>query len=391
MKIWLVLLVGLLFLLVIVLAPVPIPPYLDFQVLYHANLGLLRGITLYDHAGQVEMIAQLAQVAPEQVYVLPFPYPPWYALSTVWLASLPIETAARLWFGLNVMMLLVSVWLLTEGWQPIKRLASFVIAALFPAALGGLFVGQYDFPVLLGAAWMAYALPREKAIQTAIAAALLTLKPHLGLPILLIVTIYLWLRRDPFGRRALKAILLAAIILFAIGFLASPLWPLDYFHSLTGYKADISECQQCNNAAMDLANWLGGGFNQLLWFAAVLLILLTGWLIWQWGRLALHPVWLLSAAVLLTLFGSPYLLNYDYVLLLVPLFLLAGAARQVDWIALALAYLLPLVSLLAGLGTKGNFALVLSVLLLIVAHTARLKQIATAQPGLLEAVADKAR
>ena len=391
MKIGLVLLVGLLFLLVIVLAPVPIPPYLDFQVLYHANLGLLRGITLYDHAGQVEMIAQLAQVAPEQVYVLPFPYPPWYALSTVWLARLPIQTAARLWFGLNVIMMLVSVWLLTEGWQPIKRLASFVVAALFPAALGGLFVGQYDFPVLLGAAWMAYALPREKAIQTAIAAALLTLKPHLGVPILLIVAVYLWLRRDPFGRSALKAILLVAIILFAIGFLASPLWPLDYFHSLTGYKANISECQQCNNAAMDLANWLGGGFNQLLLFAAVLLILLTGWLIWQWRRLALHPVWLVSAAVLLILFGSPYLLNYDYVLLLVPLFLLAGAARPLDWIALALAYLLPLASLLAGLGTKGNPALVSSVLLLIMAQTARVRQIAGAQPGLLEAVPDKAR
>ncbi|MGE5073918.1 MAG: hypothetical protein ACM3MF_10865, partial [Anaerolineae bacterium] len=37
-------------------APISVPAYLDFQVLYHANLGLLRGIGLYDHAGQAAMI-----------------------------------------------------------------------------------------------------------------------------------------------------------------------------------------------------------------------------------------------------------------------------------------------------------------------------------------------
>src|SRR5512146_2442289 len=73
---------------VLAVLPLPLPAYLDFQVLYQANMGLLRGIALYDHAGQVNMIAQLAQVQPEQVYILPFPYPPWYALSTLWLAWL---------------------------------------------------------------------------------------------------------------------------------------------------------------------------------------------------------------------------------------------------------------------------------------------------------------
>ncbi|HET6845222.1 MAG TPA: hypothetical protein VFH29_00215, partial [Anaerolineales bacterium] len=72
-------------------AAVPIQPYQDFQVLYHADMGLLRGIPLYDRAGQVQMIAEIAGVAPSQVYVLPFPYPPWNALSTIWLARLPVD------------------------------------------------------------------------------------------------------------------------------------------------------------------------------------------------------------------------------------------------------------------------------------------------------------
>ncbi len=33
------------------LVPLPIPPYLDFQVLYHADLGLTQGIALYDRVG----------------------------------------------------------------------------------------------------------------------------------------------------------------------------------------------------------------------------------------------------------------------------------------------------------------------------------------------------
>src|SRR5512146_1939721 len=87
-----------------VIPVVPVQPYLDFQVLYQTNMGLLRGIPVYDHAGQVQMIAQLAGVTPQQVHLLPFPYPPWYALFTVWLAWLPISTGARVWFGINLLL-----------------------------------------------------------------------------------------------------------------------------------------------------------------------------------------------------------------------------------------------------------------------------------------------
>jgi nitrate reductase NapE component len=200
------------FLLIITVLPLPIPPYLDFQVIYHADMGLLRGLPVYDHAGQVEMIAQLASVSPEQVFVLPFPYPPWVALATLPLALLPITIAARLWFGLNLLMLFASAWLLTDGWEARKRLASFVVAVFFWPVLGSLFVGQYVFPVLLGAALWSYAVRKEHAALTAAAFALLTFKPHLGALIFLAGIFYLWRRRDDFGRRALSYTLLAGSI-----------------------------------------------------------------------------------------------------------------------------------------------------------------------------------
>ena len=61
--------------------------------------------------------------------------------------------------------------------------------------------------------------------------------------------------------------------------------------------------------------------------------------------------------MLATLLISPYLQNYDYLLLLVPLLMLVRNARGWAWFWIALAFLLPLVSL--GLfGTAGNVALV---------------------------------
>src|ERR1700690_2254161 len=178
MKIALVIFCSLLFLFVFVLLPLPLPAYLDFQVIYHADLGLLHGIPIYDHAGQVNMIAGFANVPPDQVFVLPFPYPPWYALATLWLALLPVGLAVRLWFGLNLLMLFASIWLMTDGWTGSKRLVSFLPPFLFLPVLGALFVGQYVFPVLLGAALWVYAADKERPILIALASALLTFKPH---------------------------------------------------------------------------------------------------------------------------------------------------------------------------------------------------------------------
>ena len=58
-------------------APLPLEPFLDFQVLYRADTGLLRGIPLYDLASQEQMVANDLGVAVEQAFVLPYPYSPW--------------------------------------------------------------------------------------------------------------------------------------------------------------------------------------------------------------------------------------------------------------------------------------------------------------------------
>ncbi len=365
---------ALVILAVVAVSPLPIRPYLDFQVIYHADLGLLQGISIYDHAGQVNMIARLANVTPNQVFVIPFPYPPWYALSTVWLALLPIDLAARLWFGLNLIMLCVSLWLLTEGLGRLRAIILAVAALLFPPVLGSLFVGQYIFPVLLGAAMMIKAFRQSRAGLVAVAAGLLTFKPHLGGLLLSVAAVYLWQRRAEIGRRSLPLVAAMAGALFVVGFAASPAWPIDYFHSLTGFEG-VSRCGQCTNLSMVLAGALGGGFKSAVLVAIVLLALAVVWLVKSWKRLADESSLLISAGILITLLVSPYLQNYDYVLLLVPMVTLASRARGIDWILLGLAYVSPFVGL-GLLGPAGNDSLVLSALLstvLLVGATLRLR------------------
>lgn len=352
-------------LLVIVLAAalLPIRPYMDFQLIFHANLGLLRDIGLYDHTGQVNMIAQLAQVSPERVYVLPFPYPPWYALSTLWLAMMPINTAARAWFAANLAMLFLSAGLLTSGQAPAKRIL-FILGSLFwIPTLGGLFVGQYGFPVLLGAALMIFALRGEKPVLAAIAAALLTFKPHLGGLVLVLTAVALARRRDVIGRKALLMSLAAGMVLFAAGFIASPNWPVEYFHSLTGFK-DVSQCGQCVSIPMAIVGFAKARFDQAIWISLPVAILLSSWVVRRWRTVSATPGSLVSTGILMTMLVSPYLQNYDYLLLLVPLIELARRRRRtVEWIAMALAYALPYVSL-ALWGTHGNASLIVSACIL---------------------------
>ena len=343
---------------------VQLNPYLDFQVLFHANMGLLRGIALYDHAAQVDMIAQIAGVSAAQVYVLPFPYPPWYALSTIWLAWLPVNIAVRVWFSLNLLMLAVSSMLLTMG-QPFMRRVLLSLGAVFwLPALGSLFVGQYIFPVLLGAALMVYALNDEKPVLVALAAALMTFKPHLGLAIVLAVIVLLLSRRGQFSRQAALGTLIAAAVLFGLGFLASPNWPVAYAGSLLGFQGlhGVPECTQCVSLPMTIARLAGGGLAMAAWIGLALAVPICGWLAWRWNALAAEPSRLVSIGALATLLVSPYLLNYDYLLLLVPLIVLAGEAHsRPDWGALGLAFVLPAAALaIWGTGGKscvGNFHL----------------------------------
>jgi len=360
---WLSIPVAFALILALAYSPIPIPPHLDFLSLYHANLGVLRGIPLYDLTGQVDLIAELADVTPDQVYLLPFVYPPWYALLTLPLALLHIEMAARLWFGLNLLMVTLFVWLMTEGWSTRKRIASLLLAVLFLPVLGALIVGQFVFPVLLGAGILLYALQRENLWLTSIALFLLTFKPHIGGLVFLAGNIYLIKKWNVFARRALWATGGLLLFFFIASFFVDAAWPVHYFNTLFGFR-EVSPCEGlCISVPMAITSMFDADFSQAVWIAGILLV---GWtslfLRYRPGFWKDAPR-LISAGFCITLLSSPYQYNYDFVILLLPFFLLASTVqKRLDWLWVALAYFLPWVGLIFSRG--GNYFLLFSVLLI---------------------------
>ena len=355
------------FLLILLLAiavyvPIPLDPYLDFQVLHRADRGILHGIPLYDQAGQAQRVADELGVSVDKVLVLPFPYPPWYAVFTLLLALLSIDVAVRMWFLLNIAMLLASVWLLTDGWVPRKRLYSFIAAFLFLPIFGALIVGQYVFPTILGMALIVYALKHQRVGLVALGMALVTFKPHIGIFLLLAVIFHLMMRRDEFGRRAFWATVFTGVFLFFTGFIADRAWPLTYFQSLFNFK-EVTECEICVSLPLELGQMIGLGFDQSAPVAGILLAGLVALFIGS--KVRLRDEAYVFFFVCVPLLVNPYLLNYDFSFALVSLFYLAGSAKsKMDWLWIGLIFILPWIGFIL-FERAGNSTLLVSTLIMI--------------------------
>ncbi len=345
----------------------------DFIMLYAASLGVINRIPIYDNPAIIRLtIAKTSAAGGFNLF--PYPYPPWVALSAFYLGFLPVYRAANAWMLLNIAMLVTSVLLLSSGWKLIYRVLLTLAALMFTPALGLIVVGQYSAPVLLGAALFSYAARREDAPLSALGLLLMTFKPHVGL--LLLSAGFLWLvfQKTAFGRRAVWLTLCGGLILAALGLIADPAWPLAYMRSLLSYTSLPGVASRDLSASLPvmLVKILLGqssAFSQKdagVWAAclSVIIILVIILLFWRF-RLFTNIEALVAGFTLLTLLGSPYLFNYDYMLLLLPLIHLAGQAGSLSArLALAGAYLLPWVGLI--LARSANIFYALSAIVLVI-------------------------
>jgi hypothetical protein len=243
------------FLLVIIMfavasyVPNSLPVGSDFSAIYYADLALVNGVHVYD-IPQMEALALTTVDPPSDRFFMPrFPYPPWYVLTTFYLGLLPIQSAGALWFELNLVMLFLSVWFLTDGWNGRLRLIAFPLALFFLPVLGALSVGQYDFPVLLGTSLLIYSLRKEKVALTVLGVVLLTFKPHIGALILLSVLGWLIVSRSNFGQRAMRSIVVTGVIMGVVSLITDPLWFINYPKMLLNYQGEgnVTSCSECTS------------------------------------------------------------------------------------------------------------------------------------------------
>jgi hypothetical protein len=346
--------------------PNSLPVHSDFSAIYNTDLALVHRVPVYDLEKVEALAVQYAGIPEDKFFLARFPYPPWYALSTFYLGWMPASAAVTLWFELNLVMLFLSVWLLTDGWPGRMRLIAFPLALFFLPVLGALSVGQYDFPVLLGASLLVYSIRRANVPLTVLGLVLLTFKPHIGSLVLLSMLGWLIHQRAEFGQRVIRPLIGTGVALFAAGFLADPAWVVSYPRMLLNYQdeGNVSACSECASLPVWLSRWLlDGSLTNAAWIAVILLFILIVSLYFRRSVLKSHEM-LINASLLVTLLVSPYLYNYDYLLLLVPFSLLIGDGSLFQKTIVVLCYLVPTIAILVY-GRDGNISLMVAALIML--------------------------
>ena len=369
------------FLLVIILPaialyiPNSLPAHSDFSALYNTDLALVHRVPIYDLEKVEALAVQYAGIPPEKFFLARFPYPPWYALGTFYLGLMSAKAAATLWFELNLVMLFLSVWLLTDGWSGRSRLIAFPLSLFFLPVLGALSVGQYDFPVLLGTSLLMYSLRKENVALTVVGILLLTFKPHIGALVLLAGLGWLIYQRSNFGKRLIRPLLVAAVALFLVGLIADPSWIISYPRMLLNYQSEgnVSNCSECASLPVSLSRWFSdGSLTNAAWIAVILLFAFGVILYFLRSFLKAQEL-LLSAVLLITLLVSPYLYNYDFLLLLVPFAVLMNNSSLLQKTIVLLCYLVPTFALLLY-GREGNLSLIIVSIVMLVLLYARMQK-----------------
>jgi hypothetical protein len=341
--------------------PIPLATNSDFKVIYYTDQGLTFGIDVYDHDAKINMINEVYETSIDRNFMPLFAYPPWYALSTFYLGLFSIQKAAVLWFEINLVMLFLSIWFLTDGWKPFYRLLAFPASLFFFPVLGTLAIGQYDFPVLLGASILIYAFNHKNAALTALGMVFLTFKPHLGGLILLAGLLYLFINRNDFDKKAFTYTTYTGIFLFVVGFLADSSWPLHYLDSLLNYRGlgHIITCSECVNLSVWLSRSISGELS-LSQAGAIAGVILTALIIILYlirTKLFQSPSMLIASAVMVTILASPYLYNYDFILLLIPFAMLVNS--NLERVVMAICYLAITIVLILH-GRDGNYILLIA-------------------------------
>jgi len=290
--------------------------------------------------------------------------------------------AATFWFEINLILLFLSIWLLTDGWDGRARLIAFPVGLIFLPVIGSLAVGQFVFPLMLGASMLVYALRREHIVLTTLGTVLLTFKPHLGALMLLSVLMYLIASWDKpalpkehrgtvsstegFGRSALRSIILTGIFLVLISFPADPHWLVRYPSLLLGLSSNYGQsenaslCKDCANLPVSLSRWFfDGSLSKAALIALVLFLVLAVLFFLVRSALLKRPELFLNAALIVTLLVSPYLFNYDFILLVIPLAVLWLGSSRMEKLILGFCYLAPTL-LISLYGRAGNLSLLVA-------------------------------
>jgi hypothetical protein len=288
----------------------------DFFKLWLGGKLLIQGLDPYDSHTWLSA-HDLYKVAwkPNPTYLYPLPL----AILFLPFSQLPLDRAYTLWFFISIWAVVISILLLLRlaNNPRMIHLALPLIAGafLFRPTIVTLRNGQLGAVLLLVLALVVYFWQKECWFTGGVVLGLLILKPQLGIPLLLLVGVWLLLLRR---WRAILGTGITGIVLLITGLSVDPGWVSGFaaagtqrFIETFGYSPTIfglvgAYCEQNSNCAL-----LYGGA------ASILLSSLVIWLLVSNRNFS--PTIAIAVLTPVALLVTPYTWAYDQILLVIPI------------------------------------------------------------------------
>lgn len=297
----------------------------DFFQFWAAGRALLHGDDPYDPQAWRQIYEQESAWRWQTDQPV-FPYPLWTALPFVPLALLPAFWAGLLWVVMSELFLVLSAALSIKGlnWKNYEQWMPLTMALLitFEPVLLTILFGQLGILLLVLACGIFYLIGRRHHVAAGILLGLTLIKPHLFIVVIPILLVVMFLQRR-WGFIASFA--MTATGLLASSWLVDPGWPSRWQAHLAGTaKVRLTISPTIWGFSHTIVTSLR---TEALWVVASLsaCLILAGILgyLWYVRRDALREgdqlAPLLSLIMIVSLLVSPYMLSYDFTLLLLPI------------------------------------------------------------------------
>jgi uncharacterized membrane protein (UPF0136 family) len=253
---------------------------------------------------------------PEATFIYPLPL----SLLFLPLGLLPLYQAFIVWDILSQFMIILSIALLliTNSNLSIKRFILPIIAGviLFRPTIVTLVNGQLSGMLLLLIASIIYLWEKGKWEHGAVLLAILALKPNLGVPLILLLSVYLLQKKQI---TSLIAGVISGLLLLIAGLIQNPNWLIEFWNAGNG---KLSQTFGFSPTIWGIsALFCNYNLNcTIAYGAGIGLLFLIGYLYLLIGKQnILSPALTVSLAVVITLLLTPYTWPYDQLLLVAPI------------------------------------------------------------------------
>lgn len=313
----------------------------DYSVFRAASVLILEGRPAAPYH-MATLLDTMRSMLAELEFSVMWNYPPFFHFAIFWLALLPYVPAYMMWCALTFLPLALLMWRLAPRSETLWLLAA------FPGTFTNLAYGQNGF---LSAAFLGggLCLVARRPVVAGILFGLLTFKPHLGILIPLgLICARQW---TAFASAAATTAIVSAASLAVFGM--EP-W-IAFLDNLAGAVGSMSEglfplqkmpTLYATLVLLDVDKTVAIVGHGIL---AALIVPPVAWVWWKRGPTPAGAALLVTA----TLFLSPYLYEYDLMVLAVPIGLLAWQGHRDGWLpwereVLVLAWLTPFVVRISG-------------------------------------------